>query len=129
MRRTVTGPDTATSMGSGDVPVLATPRLIAWLEAETVRAAAPLLQPGQTTVGTAIRIQHVAATAVGEIVDLTAAAPIRAAGDERHLSFTVRACDGAGRPVAHGEIDRVIVDRERFLARVAAASGPAAPDR
>jgi fluoroacetyl-CoA thioesterase len=58
MRHEVTDADTAAALGSGDVPVLATPRLIAWMEAATVRAAAAFLVKGQTTVGTAIRIEH-----------------------------------------------------------------------
>ena len=58
MRHEVTDADTAVALGSGDVPVLATPRLIAWMEAATVRAAAAFLVKGQTTVGTAIRIEH-----------------------------------------------------------------------
>ena len=49
MRFEVTHSDTATELGSGDLPVLATPRLIAWMEAETVRCARPLLGPGETT--------------------------------------------------------------------------------
>ena len=52
MRYEVTDADTAAALGSGDVPVLGTPRLIAWMEAATVQAAAALLRPGQTTVGT-----------------------------------------------------------------------------
>jgi len=62
MRHEVTDADTAVALGSGDVPVLGTPRLIAWMEAATVRAAAGVLDPGQTTVGTAIRIEHRRAT-------------------------------------------------------------------
>jgi len=53
----VTDADTATALGSGDVPVLATPQLIAWMEAATVRASTAFLQTGQTTVGTGIRIK------------------------------------------------------------------------
>ncbi|MEW2292983.1 thioesterase [Streptomyces sp. NPDC006743] len=114
MRHEVTDADTATSVGSGDVPVLATPRLIAWLEAATVRAAAPFTAAGQTTVGTAIRVQHLRATRVGGRVEVVAEAPAAAVG--RRLTFLVRAVDGAGELVATGEIDRAIVDRQRFLA-------------
>jgi predicted thioesterase len=114
MRHEVTDTDTAIALDSGDVPVLATPRLIAWLEAETVAAAATLLAPGQTTVGTAIRVRHLHATPVGGSVELSADAPERVS--ERSLTFTVRAWDGAGKLVADGEIDRVIVSRDRFLA-------------
>ena len=67
MRHEVTDADTAAALGSGDVPVLGTPRLIAWMEAATVRTVAALLNPGQTTVGTAIRIEHRRATAVGAV--------------------------------------------------------------
>ncbi|HEU5267728.1 MAG TPA: hotdog domain-containing protein [Jatrophihabitans sp.] len=117
MRHDVTDSDTAAAVGSGDVPVLATPRLIAWMEAATVRAAAGFLDTGQTTVGTAIRVEHLRATTVGGSVKITATPPAQANG--RRLTFGVRAIDGAGQLVAAGEIDRAIVDRDRFLARLA----------
>ncbi|MFJ3231069.1 thioesterase family protein [Streptomyces sp. NPDC086787] len=112
MRHEVTEADTAVSLGSGDVPVLATPRLVAWLEAATVRAAAPFTEPGRTTVGTVLRVEHVRATPVGGLVDVSAEPPTVSG---RRLTFRVRAVDGSGRLVAAGEIDRVVVDRRRFL--------------
>jgi fluoroacetyl-CoA thioesterase len=114
VRYEVTDADTAATIGSGDVPVLATPRLIAWMEAATVQAAARFTGPGQTTVGTAVRIEHQRATRTGGTVEVTAEAP--AAGTGRLLTFNVRAIDDSGQLVAAGEIDRAIVDRERFLA-------------
>ncbi|MCV7099037.1 thioesterase family protein [Mycobacterium palustre] len=114
MRYEVTDADTAAQVGSGDVPVLATPRLIAWLEAATVQAAAPFVDPGETTVGTAVRIEHRRATHVGGIVEVTAE-PMPT--DGRLLTFQVKATDDSGQLVAHGEIDRVIVDRQKFLHR------------
>ena len=75
MRHEVTDADTATAVGSGDVPVLATPRLIAWMEAATVRSAGPFLADGQTTVGTEIRVGHRRATPVGGGVEITATPP------------------------------------------------------
>ncbi|MBF9068821.1 thioesterase family protein [Streptacidiphilus fuscans] len=114
MRHQVTDADTAIALGSGDVPVLGTPRLIAWLEAATVEAAAPFLAEGQTSVGTAIRVEHVRATRVGDHVEVSAFAPLEAEG--RRLTFLVKAVDGTDTLVASGEIDRVLVDRERFLA-------------
>jgi fluoroacetyl-CoA thioesterase len=114
VRYQVTDADTAAQVGSGDVPVLATPRLIAWLEAATVQAAAPFTGPGQTTVGTAVRIEHRRATHVGGAVEVTAEpSPI----DGRRLTFQVKAIDDSGKLVAQGEIDRVIVDRQKFLGR------------
>lgn len=121
MRHEVTGSDTAVALGSGDVAVLATPRLIAWLEAATVRAAAGVLGPGETTVGTAIRVEHRRATPVGGGVEISAAPP--AQPDGRRLTFAVEAIDDAGRVVGAGEIDRVIVDRNRFLAGLAGPGG------
>ncbi|MGN6204789.1 thioesterase family protein [Humibacter sp.] len=115
----VTEADTAVAMGSGDVPVLATPRLIAWLEAATVQSAASLLDAGQTTVGTSIRVDHRRATALDAGVTAEAATPARSEG--RRLTFAVRVVDDEGEVVASGEIDRVIVDRERFLASVTTA--------
>lgn len=113
MRFTVTESDTAIALGSGDVQVLATPRLIAWLEAATVHEAAPLLAEGQTTVGTAIRVRHLRATPVDGTIEASAAV---SSAEGRHLTFSVTAQDGNGDSAADGEIERVIVDRERFLA-------------
>lgn len=119
MGHEVTDADTASAIGSGDVPVLATPQLIAWMEAETVRAATAFLGSGQTTVGTGIRIQHRRATPVGGSVEITATPPSDVTGSR--LTFRVQAVDGSGKVVAAGEIDRAIVDRQRFLASVSAA--------
>ena len=112
MRHQVTDADTATALGSGDVPVLATPRLIAWMEAATVRTAAHLVEPGQTTVGTAIRVDHRRATLVGGSVEVTADLRDTAG---RRLTFAVEAVDDSGQVVAAGEIDRTIVDRDKFI--------------
>lgn len=116
MQHLVTASDTASAVGSGDVPVLATPRLIAWLEAATVDAAAPYLKPGQTTVGVEIRIDHTAPSAVGTQVETTAEAHPDRAG--RRISFSVKAIDHTGQSIGGGQIVRAIVYRERFIASV-----------
>src|SRR5215831_6940006 len=64
--------DTAISAGSGDVPVLATPRLLALAEAASVAAVAPHLEPGQTSVGTAASLEHRRASPVGAQVEVEA---------------------------------------------------------
>lgn len=120
MRHEVTSADTAVALGSGEVPVLATPRLIAWMEAETVRSAASVVEPGQTTVGTAVRILHRRATAVGGSVEVSSAPP-EVSG--RRLTFAVQVTDGSGQVVAEGQIDRAVVDRDTFLANLA-PTGP-----
>jgi fluoroacetyl-CoA thioesterase len=119
MRHVVTEADTAVALGSGDVPVLATPRVVAWMEAATVAAAAPFLREDQTTVGTAVRVRHRRATAVGGAVEVSAEPP--AAADGPRLTFAVRAADDAGNVAADGEIDRAVVERGRFLAALAGA--------
>jgi predicted thioesterase len=122
MRHAVRETDTAARVGSGDVSVLATPRLIAWMEAETVVAAAPLVGAGQTTVGTAVRVEHVRATPVGGSVDVSAR--VSSPQDGRRLTFEVTATDQSGERVGGGEIDRMVVDRARFLESLPDATGP-----
>lgn len=122
MRHDVSDADTALIVGSGDLPVLSTARLVAWMEAATIEAAAPFITTGQTTVGTAIRIEHLRPTRVGGRVEVSAEP--RSAGDERRLTFFVLATDGSGEKIATGEIDRAIVDRERFLSSVPEDQGP-----
>ena len=107
--------DTATALGSGDVPVLATPRVLALLEAATVAAVAPYMPEGQTSVGTRISLEHQAATPVGRTV--TARARLVAV-DGRRLEFEVTLNDGET-VAAFGSVERVVVDRARFVARAA----------
>jgi fluoroacetyl-CoA thioesterase len=115
----VTEDDTALALGSGDVPVLATPRLLTMFEAATVVAVSEQLESGQTTVGTRVAVDHQVAVAVGDEVDITAEL---VHVDGRLLRFEVAAHDAAGRLVATGQVTRVVVDRERFLARVQSSS-------
>ncbi|TCI97538.1 thioesterase [Aeromicrobium sp. IC_218] len=114
LTHTVTEAHTAQAVGSGDVPVLGTPVLLAWLEATTVAALETELTPGTTSVGTRVEVEHSSASAVGATVTTTADVLRR---DGRLVIFTVAAHEGA-RLVASGEVRRVVVDRERFLARV-----------
>src|SRR5690349_13977100 len=114
----VTTDDTARALGSGDVEVLATPRLLAWCEAATVAAlAGDGLSETATSVGTRVRLDHLAATPVGGRVEVTATVQHR---DGRLVRFDVAAIDRSGRVVATGEVYRVVVERERFEARVPA---------
>src|ERR1700683_2417073 len=69
VRAVVTGADTAEAMGSGNLPVLATPRLLALAEAAPVAPVTPQLADGLTTVGTAVSLEHRKASPLGaEIV-------------------------------------------------------------
>ena len=104
--------DTASALGSGDLPVLATPRLLAWCEEAT--CAALDLDPTRTSVGTRVELEHLAASPVGSTV--TARAEV-VHEDGRLLRFRVTAHDEDERLLATGEVRRGVVDRERFLSR------------
>ena len=106
--------DTAIKVGSGDVPVLGTPRLLAVAEAATLGAVHDHLAPGQTSVGTKVTLEHRAASPVGTHVRVVARL---VEVDGRRLVFEVTA-DDRERTVATATIERVVVDRERFLARL-----------
>ncbi|MDQ6686816.1 MAG: thioesterase [Actinomycetota bacterium] len=112
---TVTEDDTASALGSGDLPVLATPRLLAWCEAVTCRAIQDSLVVGSTSVGTRISLEHLVASSVGAQVAVTASV---AHVDGRSVRFEVRATDELGRLVATGEVTRAMVTTDRFLERI-----------
>jgi fluoroacetyl-CoA thioesterase len=129
LRVVVSEADTAIAAGSGDVPVLATPRLLALAEAASVAAIEPHLGAEMTSVGTAASLEHRRASPVGaEIV--VEAELTEVAGRRLVFSFIVRhspSGPGAeGGPEAEddlvvgaGTLERVVVDREKFLARLA----------
>ena len=106
--------DTAAAVGSGSLPVLATPRLLAWCEAATCAAIEAALDEGRTSVGTRISLEHLAPSKVGATVSVTATV---AHVDGRLVRFSVEARQG-GKLVGSGEVTRVVVDAERFLARL-----------
>lgn len=112
--RQVTAEVTAERLGSGDVPVFGTPALVALLEAAAVNALAGQLAPGETTVGTRIELSHLAATPVG--AEVRAEAELVAV-EGRTLTFAASAFDPREQ-IGACRHERVIVLRERFLARV-----------
>lgn len=107
--------DTAQKIGSGDVPVLATPRLLALAEMATVQALRPHLAAGQTSVGTRVELEHLAASPLGTHIDISTEL---VEVDGRRLVFTFLARD-RNTIVGRGTIERTVVDRERFLAKLA----------
>ena len=111
---TVTEANTALALGSGQVPVYATPALVALLEEAAVNALKPLLEAGKTSVGTRVDVSHLAATPIGMIVRAQATL---SKVDGRRLVFDVVAHDEVER-IAEGLHERVVVDEQRFLARV-----------
>ncbi len=149
VRAVVGHPDTAAALGSGDVPVLGTPRLLALAEAATVAAVAPHLAPGQTTVGTAVTLEHRRASPVGSGLVIEAELT-EVDGRRLVFSFIARRDDGPGQPagtqlpgtrlpgtqppgsrapagppaspgadqvLGAGTVERLVVARDRFVAR------------
>ena len=108
---TVGDADSAIAHRSGSVPVLATPRIVALVEEASVRALAGRLEPGTTSVGVRVQLDHLAPNAVGSTVQAEATLDKI---EGRRLSFTVSVNDHRGL-VAAGKITRVIVDEARFL--------------
>ncbi len=117
LTHTVSAADTALAVGSGDLPVLGTPRLLAWAEGATCAAVADALGDGQSTVGVRVELQHLLASGVGRVVRIEARL---AQVDGRRLRFEVTAAhEGAPEEVvARGVVERVLVDAERFLSRL-----------
>ena len=101
----------AINMGSGDLRVFATPSMMALMEEAAMRAVAPHLPEGSTTVGGQITSSHIKPTAHGRTVSATATL-ISIEG--RKLKFTISASDNEG-IIGEGEHLRFIVDREKFM--------------
>ena len=115
----VTEDDTATALGSGDVPVLATPRVLAWLEAATVATIASSLDSGTTSVGSRVELVHERPTPVGSQV-VARAEVVHVDGRLVRFSAVAEHTTPSGdvAVAATAEITRVIVDRDRFIARL-----------
>lgn len=123
VEETVSADMTAERLGSGDVPVLGTPAILALVEAAAVAAVADGLEDGSTTVGASVQLDHLAPTAIGATVQATAGL---VEVDGRTLRFRFEVTDPAG-PVARGTHQRVVVNRERFLRNAGARSDEAQP--
>ncbi|TVR41261.1 MAG: hypothetical protein EA394_06470 [Bacteroidia bacterium] len=107
----VTDKDTAISHGSGSLPVLATPAMIAFLENAAMNCVQAYLPENHTTVGTEINIKHIRATSVGGRIEATS----RLVGVEvKKLLFNLEAHDEKGK-VGFGTHTRYVVERNTFL--------------
>jgi fluoroacetyl-CoA thioesterase len=111
VRQVVGEEDTAEAVGSGDVPVLATPVVLTLVERAAVAAVAPHLDPGTSTVGARVGLDHLAPTPVGGRVSATARLD---SVEGRKLRFSFEVSDARG-VVARGIHVRVIVQRDAFL--------------
>ena len=103
--------DIAGEVGSGDLLVYATPCMVALMEGAACEAVREALTDTQTTVGTALNIEHISATPVG--LEVRATAEVTAV-DGKAITFAVKAFDEAGE-IGHGTHKRVIVNSQKFL--------------
>lgn len=119
---TVAAPDnTAQAVGSGLVPVFATPWMVALMEKAAVQAVQGALPEGESTVGTRLDVSHDAATPIG--MKVWAEAEVTAV-EGRKLTFAVAAFDEVGR-IGGGTHERFVIGLDRFLARAQSKLGPA----
>ena len=98
----------AVAMGSGDLPVLATPAMVA------LSAVEDQLPEGNTTVGAMIQTTHLKPTALGDTVLVTATL-LEVEG--RKLTFSVVASDSQGK-IGEGTHIRYVVDRNKFMEKL-----------
>ena len=103
--------DTAKEVGSGDLLVYATPCMVALMEGAACEAIAQALSENQTTVGTALNIEHISATPVG--LEVRAEAEVTAV-EGKVITFEIHAFDEAGE-IGRGTHKRVIINSQKFL--------------
>ena len=115
----VTEGNTAAAMGSGLLPVFATPAMLALMEQAAASSVQPFLPEGQGTVGTWLEVSHLAATPIG--LRVRAESELIAI-DRRLLTFSVTAWAGEER-IGEGTHQRFIIDNARFLAKALAKQG------
>ena len=108
--------DTGASVGSSDLPILATPILLALSEAATINAIAGMLPGGSTSVSMRVHFDHVRPIPVGRSVFAKA---LLERVEGRRLTFSVEARDEDGDLVGSGRIVRIVVERQRFGERLA----------
>lgn len=113
---TVTQEVTAQALGSGLLPVFATPAMVALMEGTAAESVEPFLEGGYTTVGTALNIKHTSATPVGMRVYCES---VLTEADGRRLVFSVTAFDECGE-IGGGTHERFIVKSEKFMEKAAA---------
>ena len=109
----VTAQKSAEQVGSGLLPVYATPAMIALMEKCASECVAPYIEAGRSSVGTALNIKHLSASPIG--MQITCTATLTEV-DGRRLVFSLEASDEKG-PIGEGTHERFIIDIDRFMAQ------------
>lgn len=113
-QRIVTESDTASSVGTGDVPVLATSQLVAWCEQASFDVLAQHVPEGSTSVAMRVQIDHIRAASAGCAV--TTIATLERVEGRRYV-FVVSVLDDQNQELASGRVVRVLVEVQAFLAK------------
>lgn len=111
VKHTVEADDTARAVGSGELEVLATPKMCALMEESAYKCISAELEAGASSVGTSLSIKHLSATPVGMCVTATATVT---EVDNRRIVFHLSASDEAGL-IGEGTHERFIVYSEKFV--------------
>ena len=111
---TVVPGNTAKAVGSGLIEVFSTPMMIALMEEAACDALEGDLESGQSSVGMAVNIEHLAASKLGE--SIVASATVTAV-DKRKITFDIKASDSK-KEIGKGTHTRYIIDVERFMSKL-----------
>ena len=115
LHATVTEALTASAVGSGALPVFATPMMCALMENAAMTCLQSFLEEGQGSVGTRLEVSHDAPTPVG--MEVFAEAEITGVSENgKMVDFAVKAWDEKG-PIGAGTHTRAIIKNEKFLAK------------
>lgn len=109
----VSASELAANVGSGSLDVFATPAMIMLMEKAACICLADYLENDETTVGTAMNVQHISATPLGMTVSAEA---LLTEINGREFTFTVTACDEAEK-IGEGVHKRFLVYGEKFMAK------------
>ena len=115
----VSNNNTAKAVGSGQLDVFATPMMVALMEQAACECLADALDAEQTSVGSAINVEHVAASPIG--AKITATAVIEHV-DGRKIELSVCASDGFGE-IGRGKHTRIVIDSRWFMSKLAETKG------
>lgn len=107
----VTEEDTALALGSGGEKVLATPRLVAWMENTAFEGLEKIMEQGNTTVGTFIQIKHIAASLIGMTISIKGTVVSQ---EKRIVTIEFEAWDNLEK-IGEATHQRCIVDKVRFM--------------
>ena len=113
VKETVTAEKTASVVGSGLLPVYATPAMIALMEKCAAECVSPYMEEGKSSVGTMLNIKHLAASPIG--IEITCTATLTEI-DGRRLVFSLEAADEKG-PIGEGTHERFVIDIDRFMTK------------